>query len=122
MGDRSEDVRQAFRGKNMSDKVYALIAEDPDLTSVEIAEILGTSSPYVRVVAQRRGVKLGSRTNRVRDIGRISPENMAWVRGEARTLGVTVEAALNAIITDARLDSTDSLRALAAEQEGRDDA
>lgn len=82
--------------------IHAALMADPLADGREIARRVGCSDAYVSVVRGRYGLRPGFITT---GILMSDNENTKWLVREAQRNGVTVPQMLDAILTDARLDS-----------------
>lgn len=96
-------------GPSMAARVLAEIDRDPTQIAREIAATVGCSKAYVSQTAQRNDRQFG----RVYSKGlptntRLSEANLRWVAGQCRKHRISFEDFINACVTDARLDDTET--------------
>ncbi|MBU2962735.1 hypothetical protein KO516_18260 [Citreicella sp. C3M06] len=77
---------------------------DPERTCFAIAQAAGCSAAYVRVVAHREGVTFG----RALRVPARATKNRIWLECEALRMNCTIGEVIDAIVTDARLDSEEA--------------
>lgn len=93
----------------ISQGIVDLVADNPRISSVEVADRLGTSPGSVRALASRLGVKFERKTKK-RGAYRpryLSESNWKWIKAEAAKSKVPWQELIDAIVTDARLEEGD---------------
>lgn len=79
-------------------RVSAIIAKSPQMSVDEIVEQTGVCESRVRTAISTAGWVI--------NFARVSPDNAAWLREEAESIGAHPGDVLNAVLNDARLDES----------------
>lgn len=107
-GRRRDGARRDVRVKGeVEERVLSELRGNPCRTGRAIAEAADCADSYVTKVARQHGIRYGVPREKAPqfDLGVLSEENRAWLRAEAKRLGIAPKDAIDAIVTDARCEA-----------------